>query len=273
MNQRPNTIFRKRLVIPAEHGSWSWLLVPFFVGVLVAGVWNLPVTLVLFGGLAGFLMRQPVSAWLRVRSGRGRKTDGPLAAIWAAGFGVIAVLSLIGLVVAGRATLLWLLTPMALLMVLYLLAARQRRASTRTLWMELAGAASLAGSAPAAVVAATGLIDPLAWLLWALMAGQNVLGVLYVRLRIADTHQRTVNRMPVFLATMAAHIGILALVFIGALATVVPWLAVVPFAGLLLRAAWATYRPRPVANIRRFGFSEIGVEVMGGLLVAAGWLL
>lgn len=28
---------RKALVMPAEHGSWSWLLVPFLVGIGVAG--------------------------------------------------------------------------------------------------------------------------------------------------------------------------------------------------------------------------------------------
>ncbi|MEJ2747072.1 MAG: YwiC-like family protein [Anaerolineae bacterium] len=51
--------------MPAEHGSWAWLLVPFFVGTAVAGRFNLPVLLALLGGLAVFALRQPATVWLR----------------------------------------------------------------------------------------------------------------------------------------------------------------------------------------------------------------
>ena len=54
-------IFRKRLIIPTEHGAWSWLLVPFFVGAAVAGpaagdgdrLALLPLVLTLMGRGAG----------------------------------------------------------------------------------------------------------------------------------------------------------------------------------------------------------------------------
>lgn len=269
MTKRRRKFFRKQLVIPAEHGSWSWLLVPYFVGLLVAGEWNLPTFLVLIGGLAGFLMRQPALAWMRIRAGRGRKADQPLAAAWALGLAAIAGLCLIGLLATGRIMLLWLLIPMSVIFVVYLLAARRQRASIRTLWMELAGAVGLAAMAPSAYIAATGQLDNTAWLLWSLMAGQNALGVLYVRLRIADTHGRPMARAPVFWG----HAVILALVVLVAYLEALPWLAVAPFAIFLGRAIWATIRPRPVANIKHFGFSEIGFEILGGMLIAAGWLI
>jgi hypothetical protein len=50
-------------------------------------------------------------------------------------------------------------------------------------------------------------------------------------------------------------------------------LAAVPFAGFMVRALWAVRQPRPVANIKRFGFLEVGVELLGGALIAAGYLL
>jgi hypothetical protein len=53
----------------------------------------------------------------------------------------------------------------------------------------------------------------------------------------------------------------------------IPWLAVLPFLGFLARVVWAAARIRPIANIKRFGFSEIGAELLGGLLVASGWIL
>jgi hypothetical protein len=260
--------FRKQVVLPAEHGSWSWLLVPFLSGVLVAGAWRLPATLVLVGGLAAFLIRQPATVWFRARAGRGRAGDARLAAGWAIGLGAVALLALLGLLVMGRGQLLWLAVPLAAVLALYLWAAHRRRADTRTLGMELAGAAALAGMAPAAYTAVARQIDANVWALWALLAAQNVLGALYVRGRIADTHGRPLARRPILLA----HAVALAAVSIAALAGAVPWLAVVPFAGFMIRAFWAA-APRPLANIRRFGFQEVGVELLGGLLIALGWIL
>ena len=262
-------IFRKQLVIPTEHGSWTWFLVPYFVGVLVAQEWNLATALVLIGGMAGFLIRQPATSWMRIRSGRGRKADINLAAGWTIGLRLAAVLSYMGLLFLGRTMLLWLLLPMTIIFLLYMIASRQRRATVRSLWMEAAGAAGLAAAAPAAYIAATGILDGTAWALWGLMAAQNMLGVLYVRLRIADTHSRSMSRIPV----IWGHVGVLLLLIVAASQEAIPWLVVVPFAGYLARAVWAVARIRPVDNIVRFGFSEIGVEILGGVLVVAGYWL
>lgn len=262
-------LFRKQLVIPAEHGSWSWLLVPYLVGILVAGSWNLATLLVLIGGLAGFLLRQPATAWMRIRAGRGRRADEPLARWWSVALAAIALLCLAGLLLLGRGMLLWLILPMMAIFAFYLLASRQRRAGTRTLWMEIAGAAGLAAMAPSAYIAAAGQLDGTAWVLWGLMASQNALGVLYVRVRIADSHDREVDRSSI----LWSHTAILALLIVAAFSGLIPWLATVPFLGFLLRAAWTAIRPRPIGNIKRFGFSEVGVELVGGLLIAAGFLL
>ena len=101
------------------------------------------------------------------------------------------------------------------------------------------------------------------------MAGQNVLGVLYVRLRIADTHERAMSRMTL----LWGHSGVLVVMILAASQEAIPWLAVIPFIGYLARAVWAAARSRPVANIKRFGFTEIGVEILGGTLVVAGYWL
>ena len=95
-----------------------------------------------------------------------------------------------------------------------------------------------------------------------------MLGVLYVRLRIADTHGREMARAPVFWS----HMAVLLAVVVAAFLEVLPWLVTVPYAGYLARAVWAVYRTRPVVNIVRFGFSEIGAEIAGGILVVLGYL-
>lgn len=265
-NAKPKR-FRKQLILPAEHGSWSWLLVPYFVGTAVAGRINLALLLIFIGGMALFLLRQPATIWLRIRQGRGRKRDWRAATQLTLGLGLLALLSLLGLLASGVTEILWLALPAAGLMGVYLAAARGRQSSTRTLWMELAGAAGLALMAPAAMIAAAGTIRPTVWWVWGLMGLQNVLGVLYVRLRLADTHGRAADRRPV----LVGHgLGLLA-VAVTAVAGSIPWLATLPFLGLLIRAWWAYARKRPIPNVKKFGFTEIGVEVISGILIIVAY--
>ena len=265
--KRPSR-FRKQLILPTEHGSWSWLLVPFFVGTAVVQTFSLPVWLVLIGGLAFFLLRQPATVWLRVRQGRGRQSDGPLALRLLLLLIILLLLCGIGLLLLDRLIMLWLLLPFVTLMAFYLLASRSRQ-TTRSLKMELVGAAGLALMAPATMLAAVGRIDLTVWLLWGLLAAQNVLGVFYVRQRIADTHKRPFNKKPL----LWSHLSGMILVGGTAVAGLIPWLAVVPFVGLLLRAVWASQQPRPIRHIKKFGFLEIGVELLSGAFIAAGYLL
>ncbi len=129
------------------------------------------------------MIRQPATAWLRIRQGRGRQADRSLALGWAAGFSLVSLFCLLGLFLLGRTALLGLAVPFAAILIAYLLAARSGRAAMRSLSMELAGAVGLALTAPAAYIAASGELTAVAAALWALMALQNAMGVLYVRQR------------------------------------------------------------------------------------------
>ena len=268
--------FRKSLVVPTEHGAWSWLLVPWLVGAVVglaapadAPLAGLALLLTLIGGLSAYMIRQPATAWLRIRQGRGRQADRSLAMGWAVGFALVSLLCLLGLLLLGRIALLGLALPFLAILLAYLLAARSGRAAMRSLSMELAGAVGLALTAPAAYIAASGELTPVALALWALLALQNAMGVLYVRLRLADSKQRAGNRSLTLWGHLAAFVAVLA----SGVSGWTPLLAAAPFAGFLVRALWAVRQPRPVANIKRFGFSEVGVELLGGALIAAGYLL
>lgn len=262
-------VYRKHIVMPAEHGSWAWLLVPFFVGTAVAGRFNLPVLLALLGGLAVFFLRQPATVWLRVRRKKARASGGPIALTWIGLLAAIGLLCLAGLLLLGRGMLAWLLGPFLLIFALYVVAARYGRSGLRSLWMELAGAAALSMMAPAAAIAAVGRIENWMWWLWGLMAAQNVLGALYVRLRIYDSYNRAMKRWPVGAAHAAGFLLVLGL----GLGNVAPLLTAVPFAGFLARSLWTIIAPRPVDNIKKFGFIELGVEIVSGLwLIASYWL-
>lgn len=268
--QFPRLVYRKHIVIPTEHGAWSWLLVPFAVGAGVAGQFNLPVLLTLLGALSAYFMRQPMTVWLRARRGKARATDGPIAAGWGLTFALLGLLCLIGLALLERSAMLALVWPFAGILTLYLAAARYGRAGLRSLWMEIAGAAALSMMAPAAAIAGNGRIIGWEWALWGMMAAQNMLGALYVRLRIADTHHRPLKRR---WAVWAAHLaGLLVGIGLG-LKGLVPLATIVPFIGYLIRAVWAVAAPRPVPHIKRFGFTELGVEIASGLWILASYWL
>ncbi|MBX3056591.1 MAG: YwiC-like family protein [Anaerolineae bacterium] len=255
--------FRKQLLLPAEHGSWSWLLVPYLVGTAVAGTFNLATLLVLVGGLALFLLRQPATVWLRIRQGRGRQSDAPIVRRLVFGLSGVALLCLLGLLALGVTAIVWLALPVAGLLAVYVAAALGRQTSVRVLWMELAGAAGLALTAPAAMIAATGQITAVAWWLWLLLALLNVLGVLYVRLRLADTHGREADRRSMLLVHLACVGMVTAVAFTGH----IPYFTILPFVALAGRALWAYPRIRPIPNIKKFGFTEVGVELACGLLL------
>lgn len=264
-----STIFRRALLLPAEHGSWSWLLVPLFLGAAVGGRFNGAVFLVLLGSLSAFLMRQPATAWFRIRRGKGRRSDLGLARGWTIVLAAVAVLSLAGLLALGHGEILVLFAPLSLLLVLYLWIALRQRAQLRSLGMEMAGAAGLAMSAPAAYAAATGRLDGTAWFLWLLAGMLNALGVVYVRRRLADNRGRSGSRFGQLLFHSAAFLVVTALVAWG----FVPLLALLPFAALVTRSAWLASAQRPVANVKRFGFAEVAVESVSGLLIALSYWL
>ena len=268
------TIFRKKLVMPTEHGAWAWLIIPFLVGAVVAGKSGpfdqnaaLSLLLTFVSGLSAFLLRQPASVWLRARQGKGRRADERLAAGWSLALAALAGLCLLGLLALARIVLLWLLAPFTALLGLYLVAALKGRAERRALWTELVGAAGLALMAPAAFIAATGRLDRVSWALWVIMGTQNILSVFYVRLRLADTHQRPAGRPAVF----GVHLAGVVIVWGVSLTGLAPLLAVLPFVPFLGRAAWVARRPRPVYNVRRFGFTELWIETLAGLWVAASY--
>ncbi|MGB4677196.1 MAG: YwiC-like family protein, partial [Aggregatilineales bacterium] len=77
-----------KLIIPSEHGSWSLTLVPFIIGAGVAAATSatpgaaLGGLLCLLAVMGVFLSRQPVTLWLRITRGRGRRSQLPAARFW-----------------------------------------------------------------------------------------------------------------------------------------------------------------------------------------------
>ena len=142
-----------------------------------------------------------------------------------------------------------------------------KNSTVRTLWLELAGAVGLALMAPAVLIGHSNEMGAKAWGIWGLTAALNGLGALYVRLRVADTHHRKMGRAPMFVA----HLVVLMLVALAVWRWDGSWWLLLPYAGIFLRAVWTLIQPRPIANIKQFGFTEIGVALLCGAGVVLGF--
>ena len=263
-----------RIILPTEHGSWSLMLTPFVIGVGVAGVVGDGVSapgiaLGLIATLALFLARQPLNLWIRTRRGKARRSDEAPARAWSLLLIAVAAGAGGGLLALGRWAILWLAIPaVASLAIILVMGAAL---GPRQLLTELVGVVGLALAAPAGYVAAVGTLDADAWLVWGVSAVHNVISVLYVRLRIDQKHER--ESRPQAVAVVAAHAVSLGILIGGALAGWLPALVAIPVAALLGRALYAAWRKPPLSNVKRFGFTEMGLALVFALVVVLAFLL
>ncbi len=269
-----DSLKRFTIILPSEHGSWALAFVPFIAGagvgavIIPASPGAIPAALLaLLAVMAVFLARQPITLWVRIARGRGRRADLPAARLWTAALLLIAALAGMGLLLLGREAILWLALPAALTLAFTL--AFQAAQGPRQLIVELVGVLGLALDAPAAYVAVTGRLDATAGLVWAVSALHSVISVLYVRLRIDERHRRATPRQA--WAVVGAHILSVLTVAVGALAGWLPWLLAAPMLALLARALIVAARRPPIADVKRFGLTETGIGIAFALLVVVAF--
>lgn len=266
---------RYRIIFPSEHGSWSLTLTPFLIGAGVgaaagAGAYAVGAAALAFVAvMALFLARQPIGLWVRIARGRGRRTDLPAARFWSLLLGSLAALAGGGLLMLGRWPALWLALPAVGVLVLTL--ALTAALGPRTLIVELIGVIGLALAAPTAYVGVTGYLDTTAWLAWGLSALHSVISVLYVRLRIDERHGRASAGET--WAVIAAHALSLLAVIAAVWMRWLPPLVALPVGLLLVRALYVARRRPQLGDVRRFGFTEMGVALAFALLVVLAFLL
>ena len=53
---------------------------------------------------------------------------------------------------------------------------------------------------------------------------------------------------------------------------IIPYLTTLPFVGLFIRALWTYPKPRPIPNVKKFGFMEVGVEIIAGIVIVIAYL-
>jgi hypothetical protein len=239
--------------LPKEHGSWSLVLEPLALGLLVAPSWS--GTALATAALAGFFARRPLMATIRPVSADRRRTAGKtLAAL-----STLAVIGLLEAGLSGRPAALWplLCTALGGGLFVYFDACRDARAMAA----ELAGSAAFA-FLPAALATLAGWPPATAFALAAVALARGVPTVLTVRTSLRLGKGQAGGAFAAMLAAGLAAAGLIIL----AQKQLVPWLAA-GFATLfLLRTAWLVTPLRPVWPARRIGLIE---SILGALYVGA----
>jgi hypothetical protein len=243
------------IALPVEHGGWALVGAPILLGLWVApsvsGAW------LGVAALAVFLARQPaglaLSDWRRGRRyPRTRWAEG-----FALGYALAALAALACAAVTARGAFwppLALAAPLVAVQVAHDLASRGR-----ALAAQVCGATA-SGAVAAAIVMAEGWPLRQAVVPWALLALQSLTAIVYVGARLRLARGAGAARWP----SLAAHVAALAAAGASAWFGSAPWLGVVVFAMLAVRA-WIGLLPRslatrtPIVGVQEVAFSLVTV--------------
>jgi hypothetical protein len=177
------TLFRRVIAIPQDHGSWVFLLSPLLIGLFAGGHFSLASGYLILASLAVFLIRQPVTIAVKAYSGRRSRRDLPAAYFWMAVYAITGLFALAGLLRAGFGYLLYLAFPGILVFVWHLFLV-SRRAERKQMGIEMVASGGLALSAPAGLWIGLGRPDPLGWWLFVLTWFQSSASIVYAYLRL-----------------------------------------------------------------------------------------
>lgn len=234
----------------------------FLAGVGVAGRVTIPVLLLLFAVTFLAFANGPLVHMLRSPGRRAPSTERWRAVFWLFADGSGTLLCVAPLLAFYHMTFL---VPLAMAAACFLIlrAFLVREGEDRSLSGELVGTAGLALVGPTAHAVAVNGVQLIGALLWLLLLLYFASGVFYVRMRIRlmvaqRTGATTVSSRARW-SCLAYHALLLVLIPALAAAEVVPWAVLLAFAPAVWRAAAGMRRRDAALNLRRLGWSEVGL--------------
>lgn len=182
------SLFRRQIALPQDHGSWVFILSPLLVGLFAGGSFSSASLALTIAAMAAFLVRQPVTAAVKAYAGRRPRTDLPAARFWIVVYGLI-ILSALGVLIAqGYLSILWLAAPGLPVFAwhLYLVSKRSER---RQAGIEILATGVLSLAAPAAYWVGLGHYAADGWWLGLLTWLQSSGSIVYAYLRLEQREQ------------------------------------------------------------------------------------
>jgi hypothetical protein len=87
------TIFRRSIALPQDHGSWVFLLSPLVIGLFAGKTFSAASLALVVAAMAAFLIRQPLTVAVKAYAGRRPRSDLPAARFWMVIYGTLVLLS------------------------------------------------------------------------------------------------------------------------------------------------------------------------------------
>ena len=271
---RTKRLFRRAVALPADHGTWIFLLTPLLIGLYAGGRWTTPSFYLVVAALSGFLLRQPLTIAIKVLSGRRSRADLPAALFWVAVYSAVGLAHVTDLALRGYGYVLYLAIPGVAVFAwhLYLVSRRQERDQ---LAIELLGSGLLALAATGAYWVGVGRPDAGGWLLWGLAWIQSAASILYVHLRLdqRSAAEDLTRGELVAMARPALALATLNLGFVSALcaAHVVPLWLFLPYLVQWLEVLRGTLQPAFALQPKAIGFRQLAVSTLFTLLFILTW--
>jgi hypothetical protein len=262
---------RNALVIPREHGAWGMLLVPLASGTSVGFLYGRNVAsflLLLTVSLALFWLRTPAESLLGTSPMKAQTVpERWLAAKFVLILATIALIAATLLFWGGQHLGLLVIAAVALVAFGLQVVARTVSRKYRML-AQMIGAAGLSSSAASAYYVVTGHFDQVAAALWLanwIFAGDQIH---YVQLTLRSSRVRGfVERLSRGLGFFFGQVMMFAAVFGACSVGMLPRLALLAFAPVILRGLYFFFKkPAPLALVR-LGVTELLHSVSFGLLL------
>ncbi|MFT3894542.1 MAG: YwiC-like family protein [Anaerolineales bacterium] len=265
---------RKQIFLPQDHGSWVFIFSPLLIGLFAGGRFTFASLSLTVAVIAAFLMRQPVTMMVKAYSGRLPKDDLPAARLWVVMYGIIAAAALVGLIVQGFFSILYLAVPGVPVFAwhLWLVSRREER---RQAGVEIVAIGVLSLAAPAAYWVGVGRYDPLGWWLWILVWMQSAASIVYAYLRLEQREQKQVPerseqwRMG-FRAALYTSFNLASALTLG-LVSVLPRWIFIPYLVQWIETLWGITHPATGWKPTRIGVRQLIVSVLWTALFIVFW--
>lgn len=257
--RRPNL---KSIALPAEHGSWSLILEPLILGLILAPTWmGLSFALAM---MAVFLVHQPAKVLLKaIRTGKSSERS-RYAGYFLVGYLLAGVLFAIPALLQSTANfwlVISLIIPFALIQIVY-----DFRNESRNQIAEITGSIALSGGVALLVIIGDWQIG-LALLLWLVMALRAVTSILYVRTFFRKQRNQEANIKGNYLI----HGIALSAVFLFAMQGMLPYLSIAPFIILFARAVHGLQSDEAV-KAQIIGIREVIFGILTVGFIAVGFI-
>lgn len=269
------TLRAKHISIPSEHGAWIFLLSPLTIGLFIGGFSNGSLPLII-AMLSAFLIRQPLTTVVKIKSGRRPKKELGSAIFWLLAYGLILLVSLVFIMVQEYGFIFYLAVP-AIPVFLWHLWLVSKRAERRQKLIEIAAGGVLALAAPAAYWVGQQDYSSSGWMLWVLswMQVSGTILYAYLRLRQRQLTQSPTLRESIIHAreTILFNFILFFVVLVLAIFSIVPAFLPIAFIIQPIEIILGVSHPAIKVPPKQIGIRQLVISILFTIVFILTWLL